>query len=91
MTEEVLTPTPLLAPSAGLPEVIATEESFSAAIAELGQGNGPFALDAERAHQGPERRGRAHAARIGFAEGEAGPDVAGRSAQRHQRVTLSRK
>jgi ribonuclease D len=49
MTEEVQAPTPLLAPSAGLPEVIATEDSFSAAIAELAQGNGPFALDAERA------------------------------------------
>ena len=49
MTEEVQVPTPLLVPSAGLPEVIATEEAFSAAIAELAQGNGPFALDAERA------------------------------------------
>ena len=48
-TEEERIPTPLLAPSAGLPEVIATEESFSAAIAQLAQGNGPFALDAERA------------------------------------------
>lgn len=47
--EEERIPTPLLAPSAGLPEVIATEESFSAAIAQLAQGNGPFALDAERA------------------------------------------
>ena len=49
MTEEVQVPTPLLVPSAGLPEVIATEDAFSAAIAELAQGNGPFALDAERA------------------------------------------
>jgi ribonuclease D len=49
MTEEVQVPTPLLAPSAGLPEVIDTEELFSDAIAQLAQGNGPFALDAERA------------------------------------------
>jgi len=49
MTEEVQVPTPLLVPSAGLPEVIATEVAFSAAIAELARGNGPFALDAERA------------------------------------------
>lgn len=48
-TAQEQVPTPLLAPSAGLPEVIATEESFSAAIAELAQGSGPFALDAERA------------------------------------------
>jgi ribonuclease D len=49
MSEDVKVPTPLLVPSAGLPDVIDTEESFSAAIAELAQGNGPFALDAERA------------------------------------------
>ena len=49
MTEEVKAPTPLLAPSAGLPEVIDTEELFSEAIAQLAKGNGPFALDAERA------------------------------------------
>ena len=48
MTEEVQVPTPLLAPSAGLPDVIDTEELFSTAIAQLAQGNGPFALDAER-------------------------------------------
>jgi ribonuclease D len=49
MTEEVQAPTPLLAPSAGLPDVIDTEELFSDAIAQLAQGIGPFALDAERA------------------------------------------
>jgi len=49
MTEEVPAPIPLLTPSAGLPEVIDTEELFSDAIAELARGNGPFALDAERA------------------------------------------
>ena len=49
MTEEVQVPTPLLAPSAGLPDVIDTEDLFSDAIAQLAKGNGPFALDAERA------------------------------------------
>ena len=38
MTEEVQVPTPLLVPSAGLPEVIATEDAFSAAITELARG-----------------------------------------------------
>lgn len=49
MTEEVAVPTPLLAPSTGLPDVIDSEEMFSDAIAQLAQGHGPFALDAERA------------------------------------------
>lgn len=49
MTEEPLAAIPLLAPSAGLPDVINTEESFSRAIADLRAGHGPFALDAERA------------------------------------------
>jgi ribonuclease D len=49
MTEEPIAAIPLLAPSAGLPDVINTEESFSRAIADLRAGHGPFALDAERA------------------------------------------
>ena len=48
-SEEITPPTPLLAPSAGLPAVIDTEGAFTDAIARLAQGNGPFALDAERA------------------------------------------
>ncbi len=42
-------PTPLLAPSAGLPELINTEQSFKETLTQLARGNGPFALDAERA------------------------------------------
>ncbi|MEY4658222.1 MAG: hypothetical protein RL466_1035 [Actinomycetota bacterium] len=42
-------PTPLLAPSAGLPELISTEQSFKETLTQLARGNGPFALDAERA------------------------------------------
>lgn len=50
MTEvEVTTATPLLAPAAGTPAVIESEESFKAALAELAKGAGPFAVDAERA------------------------------------------
>ena len=49
MTEEPIAAIPLLAPSAGLPAVINTEESFRRAIADLRAGHGPFALDAERA------------------------------------------
>jgi ribonuclease D len=49
MSEEIKEVTPLLAPSGGLPDVIATEEAFSQAITDLAKGNGPFALDAERA------------------------------------------
>jgi ribonuclease D len=50
MTEaEVSTATPLLAPAAGTPAVIETEESFKSALAELAKGAGPFAVDAERA------------------------------------------
>ena len=50
MTEdEVTTATPLLAPAAGTPAVIQTEESFKSALAELAKGAGPFAVDAERA------------------------------------------
>jgi len=50
MTEDfVTTATPLLAPAAGTPAVIQTEESFKSALAELARGAGPFAVDAERA------------------------------------------
>jgi len=50
MTEEVVTTaTPLLAPAAGTPAVIQTEESFKSALVELARGAGPFAVDAERA------------------------------------------
>jgi len=50
MTEdEAITATPLLAPAAGTPAVIETEESFKSALAELAKGAGPFAVDAERA------------------------------------------
>jgi ribonuclease D len=49
MSEEIKEVTPLPAPSAGLPDVIATEEAFSQAITDLAKGSGPFALDAERA------------------------------------------
>ena len=42
-------PTPLLAPSAGLPELINTEQSFKETLTQLARGSGPFALDAERA------------------------------------------
>ena len=47
--EDLPLSTPLLHPSAGLPAVIDTEAAFSDAIANLAQGSGPFALDAERA------------------------------------------
>ena len=50
MTEdEALTATPLLAPAAGTPAVIESEESFRLALLELAKGAGPFAVDAERA------------------------------------------
>ena len=48
MSEEIVA-IPLLQPSAGTPEIIDTEEAFSAALNELAQGSGPFAVDAERA------------------------------------------
>mgnify|MGYP006182308361 CR=1 FL=1 len=47
--EELPAPTPLLHPSAGLPAVIDTDAALTDAIADLAQGSGPFALDAERA------------------------------------------
>lgn len=48
MTEEI-TVVPLLQPAEGTPPVIDTESSFRDALAQLAQGNGPFAVDAERA------------------------------------------
>jgi ribonuclease D len=48
MSEEIVA-IPLLQPSAGTPEIIETEEAFSAALDQLAQGSGPFAVDAERA------------------------------------------
>ena len=54
VAEEETTPqlpaaTPLLRPADGVPAIIDTEAAFDAAIAELSQGIGPFAFDAERA------------------------------------------
>ena len=50
MTEDsVTTAAPLLAPAAGTPVVIADEAAFKSALAELAEGSGPFAVDAERA------------------------------------------
>ena len=48
MSEEIVA-VPLLQPSAGTPEIIDTEEAFKQALAQLAQGSGPFAVDAERA------------------------------------------
>lgn len=47
--EEVVQALPLLSPAAGTPEVIATDAALIDAISELRKGNGPFAVDAERA------------------------------------------
>ena len=41
--------TPLLTPRSGLPELIVDEVGFLAALAELKEGDGPIAIDAERA------------------------------------------
>lgn len=50
MTEdEVTKAAPLLAPAGGTPAVIEGEATFKSALAELERGNGPFAVDAERA------------------------------------------
>jgi ribonuclease D len=50
MTEdEAIAATPLLAPAAGTPAVIESEEAFRLALLELAKGAGPFAVDAERA------------------------------------------
>ena len=48
MSEEIVA-VPLLQPSAGTPEIIATEEAFKQALEQLAHGSGPFAVDAERA------------------------------------------
>jgi len=53
MTEDELEDTPivvpLLSPAQGTPPVITTETQLESAIAQLANGNGPFAIDAERA------------------------------------------
>ena len=48
MSEENLA-VPLLQPTQGTPPVIDTESKFEDALAQLSQGHGPFAVDAERA------------------------------------------
>jgi len=48
MTEEIVV-VPLLQPAEGTPPVIDTESRFENALAQLAQGHGPFAVDAERA------------------------------------------
>ena len=48
MSEENLA-VPLLQPAQGTPSVIDTESKFEDALAQLSQGHGPFAVDAERA------------------------------------------
>jgi len=48
MTKELVV-VPLLQPAEGTPPVIDTESSFKEALAQLAQGHGPFAVDAERA------------------------------------------
>ena len=47
--ELVVTAVPLLAPAAGVPQLIADEPAFEKALRELELGTGPFAIDAERA------------------------------------------
>jgi len=47
--EEVISAIPLLAPAAGVPQIIADIPSFEGALKELALGTGPFAVDAERA------------------------------------------
>ena len=41
--------TPLIAPRHGVPEVISSESAFEKLIAQLLNGSGPLAIDAERA------------------------------------------
>ncbi len=48
-TELVVAAVPLLAPAAGVPQLIADEPTFEKALRELELGSGPFAVDAERA------------------------------------------
>ncbi|MBP7805544.1 MAG: ribonuclease D [Candidatus Planktophila sp.] len=48
-TPEVPAAVPLLAPAQGVPDVIETSEKFESALDQLRKGDGPFAVDAERA------------------------------------------
>jgi ribonuclease D len=48
-TELVVAAVPLLAPAAGVPQLIDDEPAFEKALRELELGTGPFAIDAERA------------------------------------------
>lgn len=48
-TPEVPAAVPLLAPAQGVPDVIETSEKFESALNQLKKGDGPFAVDAERA------------------------------------------
>lgn len=48
MSDEIVV-VPLLQPAEGTPPVIDTESRFRDALVQLAQGNGPFAVDAERA------------------------------------------
>lgn len=48
-SEVTATASPLLAPSAGIPDLIDTDGALRKAIDQLGEGAGPFAVDAERA------------------------------------------
>ena len=41
--------TPLLAPKAGLPELVTSEKEFEKVLEKLDSGSGPLAIDAERA------------------------------------------
>jgi len=47
--EPVATAVPLLSPADGVPVVISDESAFESALAKLQLGEGPFAVDAERA------------------------------------------
>jgi ribonuclease D len=47
--EPVITAVPLLAPAEGVPAVVSDESAFEEALAKLALGQGPFAVDAERA------------------------------------------
>ena len=67
MSEEIVA-IPLLQPSAGTPDIIDTEEAFGQALEQLGQGSGPFAVDAERA-SGFRYRARAYLIQIKRTDG----------------------
>lgn len=49
MSAEAEPPTPLLAPVEGLPELVETEQQLRAAAQSIGAGDGPIAVDTERA------------------------------------------